>query len=184
MGGMERRLKRTAAAGACILLAGMLQAAGASAETYEYDQLNRVSRVIYDDGSCQTYTYDANGNLKEITSYDSSGKIIKTEDTGNSGQGQSPEESSGGEGSGGNAGGSGNTGSGTGTGGNTGQGGGTGGQAAGQEEQNPEKGSQEKEKKVTFPLRFLPDGKLIGMLEQIRQQIQLYRNIFTWWFFL
>ena len=154
---MERRLKRTAAAAACILLAGMLQAAGASAETYEYDQLNRVSRVIYDDGSCQTYTYDANGNLKEITSYDSSGKIIKTEDTGNSGQS-----------------------------------GGAGGQVAGQdglEEQNPEEdsgeeGSRETGKKITFPLRFLPDGKLTGMLEQIRQQIQLYRNIFTWWFFL
>ncbi|MEM6532746.1 MAG: immunoglobulin-like domain-containing protein [Myxococcota bacterium] len=34
----------------------------ARAETYEYDAVGRVTRVVYDDGSGLLYTYDANGN--------------------------------------------------------------------------------------------------------------------------
>ena len=33
------------------------------AETYEYDDLNRVTKVIYDDQSFTIYEYDANGNI-------------------------------------------------------------------------------------------------------------------------
>lgn len=33
------------------------------AETYEYDALDRVTKVIYDDGSYVTYEYDASGNM-------------------------------------------------------------------------------------------------------------------------
>ncbi len=33
------------------------------AETYEYDALNRVTKVIYDDQSYTVYEYDANGNI-------------------------------------------------------------------------------------------------------------------------
>lgn len=33
------------------------------AETYEYDNLNRVTKVIYDDQSFTIYEYDANGNI-------------------------------------------------------------------------------------------------------------------------
>lgn len=36
---------------------------GIQAQTYEYDKLGRVSRVIYDDGGYSVYEYDANGNL-------------------------------------------------------------------------------------------------------------------------
>jgi len=35
----------------------------AQAETYEYDKLNRLTKVVYDDGSCIEYEYDANGNM-------------------------------------------------------------------------------------------------------------------------
>lgn len=35
----------------------------ASAVTYEYDDLNRVTRVVYDDGKTITYNYDAAGNI-------------------------------------------------------------------------------------------------------------------------
>lgn len=33
------------------------------AEKYEYDSFDRVTKVIYDDGSYVTYTYDNNGNI-------------------------------------------------------------------------------------------------------------------------
>ena len=32
------------------------------AEKYEYDSFDRVTKVIYDDGSYVTYTYDNNGS--------------------------------------------------------------------------------------------------------------------------
>jgi len=35
----------------------------AQAETYEYDKLNRLTKVVYNDGSCIEYEYDANGNM-------------------------------------------------------------------------------------------------------------------------
>jgi len=35
------------------------------AEEYEYDGLNRVTKVIYDDGSYVEYIYDSNGNIIE-----------------------------------------------------------------------------------------------------------------------
>lgn len=42
-----------------LLLAPFAWAGGV---TYEYDNLGRLTGVIYDDGSQITYTYDANGN--------------------------------------------------------------------------------------------------------------------------
>ena len=41
----------------------------AGAETYEYDKLNRVVKVVYADNSYTTYEYDANGNIKKQTYY-------------------------------------------------------------------------------------------------------------------
>lgn len=35
---------------------------------YEYDSLGRVTQVVYEDGSCVTYTYDSNGNITETVS--------------------------------------------------------------------------------------------------------------------
>ena len=37
------------------------------AEEYEYDDLNRVTKVTYEDGSFVTYEYDANGNIISTT---------------------------------------------------------------------------------------------------------------------
>lgn len=35
------------------------------AEEYEYDELNRVTKVIYEDGTTVRYVYDGNGNIIE-----------------------------------------------------------------------------------------------------------------------
>lgn len=40
------------------------------AEAYEYDELNRVIKVIYDDQSYITYEYDANGNIESQKFYE------------------------------------------------------------------------------------------------------------------
>ncbi len=36
------------------------------AEEYQYDALNRLIKVIYDDGSCVEYEYDRNGNIIQV----------------------------------------------------------------------------------------------------------------------
>lgn len=36
------------------------------AADYEYDDLGRVTKTVYEDGSSVTYTYDANGNIVEM----------------------------------------------------------------------------------------------------------------------
>ncbi|MBR4085927.1 MAG: RHS repeat protein, partial [Lachnospiraceae bacterium] len=41
------------------------------AEEYEYDMLNRVKKVIYEDGSYVEYEYDKNGNIVDIKVYES-----------------------------------------------------------------------------------------------------------------
>lgn len=41
------------------------QAFSVCAAAYEYDDLDRVTRVTYEDGTSVTYFYDANGNLVE-----------------------------------------------------------------------------------------------------------------------
>lgn len=38
------------------------------ADTYTYDNLNRLTRVVYSDGRTITYTYDAAGNILKVTS--------------------------------------------------------------------------------------------------------------------
>ncbi len=48
----------------------------AFAETYHYDKLNRVSEIIYDDGSSICYTYDSNGNITDIEKKAASGRQI------------------------------------------------------------------------------------------------------------
>lgn len=42
----------------------------AYAETYEYDNLDRVTKVTYEDGSCVTYEYDASGNMTDTSVYE------------------------------------------------------------------------------------------------------------------
>ena len=52
-----------------VMLCGMLLLRSSlvvDAETYEYDALNRVIKVSYEDGSYVEYEYDANGNILNI----------------------------------------------------------------------------------------------------------------------
>ena len=51
------------------------------AKTYEYDDLNRVVKVVYDDGSYVTYEYDRNGNIIKINVYDKDGSKVEEETT-------------------------------------------------------------------------------------------------------
>lgn len=54
-----------------------------NAETYEYDKLNRLSKVIYEDGSYSEYIYDSNGNMISFKSYDKQNQLITEEQTNN-----------------------------------------------------------------------------------------------------
>lgn len=40
------------------------------AESYEYDELNRVTKVMYDDGSYVEYRYDAAGNIISVNVFE------------------------------------------------------------------------------------------------------------------
>lgn len=46
------------------------------AETYEYDKLNRLKKVTYEDTSNITYEYDTHGNIVKIVKRTASGKTI------------------------------------------------------------------------------------------------------------
>ena len=46
------------------------------ATEYEYDELNRVIKVMYEDGSYVTYRYDKNGNIEEVNVYSKDREII------------------------------------------------------------------------------------------------------------
>ena len=48
------------------MLANSTMLVHVDAETYEYDKIGRVTKVIYDDGSGVRYEYDAAGNITEI----------------------------------------------------------------------------------------------------------------------
>lgn len=56
-------------------------------EEYEYDALNRVVKVIYEDGSYVEYSYDSNGNIVKITMY-----TDKSEDSDKPEEPDKPEE--------------------------------------------------------------------------------------------
>ena len=49
-----------------ILLPSLLLSTLASALTYNYDDLNRFTSVVYDSGTMQTYSYDSAGNILSI----------------------------------------------------------------------------------------------------------------------
>ena len=49
------------------------------AETYEYDDLNRLTKIIYDDGSVVTYSYDKNGNILDTDLDMKTGSMTSTE---------------------------------------------------------------------------------------------------------
>ena len=72
-----------------LLVCGAVEA---SADTYEYDDLNRVTKVIYEDGSSTAYEYDANGNIKSQT-------YKEKEEEGTGGSGVTGGQNGGGQGS-------------------------------------------------------------------------------------
>lgn len=60
-----------------ILLTGLFllsQTISVYGTAYEYDDLDRVTRVTYEDGTSVSYTYDANGNVTAIAHTDKSGE--------------------------------------------------------------------------------------------------------------
>lgn len=68
--------KRKTAVLTVLMLAILGSAVPVQAEQYVYDDLNRVKTVTYDDGSFVTYTYDANGNIEDIKTYNKDGKPV------------------------------------------------------------------------------------------------------------
>ena len=64
-------------------------------ETYEYDDLGRLTKIVYDDGTVVTYVYDSNGNILEVTvtpPEEKTGEESSTEDKGESGGNASTED--------------------------------------------------------------------------------------------
>lgn len=59
---MKKKMITILAAGLCLFS----QAVSVYGADYEYDDLGRVTKVVYEDGSSVTYTYDANGNIVEV----------------------------------------------------------------------------------------------------------------------
>lgn len=59
------------------------------AATYEYDDLGRVTKAVYEDGSSVTYVYDANGNMVETVTVSAEGDMNQG---GQSGRQDNPEE--------------------------------------------------------------------------------------------
>ena len=51
------------------------------AEEYEYDKLNRVTKITYEDGSYVEYTYDANGNITKVNTVNVKDKSDSSDDT-------------------------------------------------------------------------------------------------------
>lgn len=71
----------------------------AYAATYEYDELGRVTKVTYEDGTGVAYVYDANGNLTEVITYTTEeGEAPGTGDKPEGGGGTGSTDPSGGSG--------------------------------------------------------------------------------------
>jgi len=58
----------------CALLVGLAPAARAT--QYEYDALNRVTKVTHDNGNSVSYTYDAAGNIKSVITRGRSSAVV------------------------------------------------------------------------------------------------------------
>lgn len=61
-----------------IVLVLFFNVAYLQAEEYEYDELNRVKKVSYEDGSYVEYEYDSNGNILNIYVYEAKPTILPT----------------------------------------------------------------------------------------------------------
>lgn len=65
----------------------------AQAEEVEYDDLNRVTKVTYDDGSYVEYEYDRNGNIVSINVYDANEEQRNETENGSGQAGQQEADS-------------------------------------------------------------------------------------------
>lgn len=65
---MTNRRRKAAGILALAMLYSISIVMGVDAEKYEYDKLNRLTKVTYDTGEIVTYKYDANGNVKSVQS--------------------------------------------------------------------------------------------------------------------
>lgn len=63
--GYMRKCKQSLLIGFLAVSLCVVSSTKTQAEEYQYDALNRVTKVIYDDGSYVEYEYDSNGNLEK-----------------------------------------------------------------------------------------------------------------------
>ena len=66
---------RVAVAFFMLIVIVMLSSARVNAEEYFYDNLDRLVKVVYEDGSVVEYFYDANGNLLEVKVHKSEANV-------------------------------------------------------------------------------------------------------------
>jgi len=64
---MIRKIKHLFISFVAILTVFLISVPAAKAETYTYDELNRIESVTYDNGQKIEYTYDAVGNVIAVT---------------------------------------------------------------------------------------------------------------------
>lgn len=76
---MTNRRRKAAGILALAMLYSISIVMGVDAEKYEYDKLNRLTKVTYDTGEIITYEYDGNGNVRSVHS--SKSDNIETDDT-------------------------------------------------------------------------------------------------------
>lgn len=62
--------------------------------SYEYDILNRLTKITYEDGSYVEYEYDANGNITKTNVYDATPEESDTSTEASGDESETPEESS------------------------------------------------------------------------------------------
>jgi YD repeat-containing protein len=71
---LRRRMRRTWTSILCILVSGLssVTMTTAGTETYEYDELGRLKKVTYVNGTSSTFSLDAAGNRTGVTTASSS----------------------------------------------------------------------------------------------------------------
>ena len=74
----------------CLFMGNAIQT---YAEEYEYDELNRVTKVLYEDGSYVEYEYDSNGNILSVEVYQASKELPNDKEEENTEESEEDKES-------------------------------------------------------------------------------------------